>query len=289
MFNGYFAAVVTPFNDYKVDFSAFEKYIDFLINSGISGIVVCGTTGESTAMSHDEKLSLIKKAEEINSKRVKLIAGIMDPITETCVNFVKETEHLVDGFLSICPYYIRPSQNQMFDHFKCISESTDKSIIIYNVPHRTGVTLAFDTFKRLCDFKNIVGIKDCTADLSVFTRWRKEIGNHISFLSGNDDTACAAIAMGASGVISVTANIAPKMCAEMYNAFKNSDLKTFFELRDALVLIHDLMFVEPSPAPVKYALSKIGLVKNELRKPLSVISEKVQQKIDAVMNDLNLM
>ncbi len=289
MFCGYLAAVVTPFRDYNVDFPAFEKYIDFLINSGISGIVVCGTTGESTALSHDEKCLLIKKAAELTSGRVKLVAGVMEPITETCCNYVREFEKYVDGFLCICPYYLRPSQDQLYEHFKCISENTESEIIIYNIPHRTGVTLSFDTFKRLCKLKNISGIKDCTGNLAVFTTWRREIGESVSFLSGNDDTGCAALAMGASGVISVSANVVPKMCAEMYNSFREADLRRFCELRDALAPIHDLMFAEPSPGPAKYALSKLGLMKNELRRPLSVISGETQREIDAAMRKLQLI
>lgn len=288
MLDGYFAAAVTPFNNYRVDIASFEKYIDFLISSGISGIIVCGTTGESTALSYEEKLELMTVANRINSGRIKLIAGIMDPITETCIKLIKDIEDIVDGFLCICPYYVRPSQNQLYKHFETISKSTEKEIVVYNAPHRTGISIEFNVFKKLCDLNNFIGIKDCSCNLDLFTSWRIKVDKRISFLSGNDDIACAALAMGASGVISVSANIAPSLCSELYSSFKNSDLKRFCELRDMLSLLHEAMFIEPSPGPVKYALFRLGFIKNELRNPLSIVGNDTMRKIDEIIEMLSL-
>ena len=199
---------------------------------------------------------------------------------------MKKIENFVDAFLCICPFYIKPSQNQMVEHFKKLSESTGKDIILYNNPGRVGTSIGFDTLKKLSEISNVKAIKECTSDLSVFSLWRPQIKNDFSFLSGNDDSACGAFAMGAEGCISVTANIAPQLCAEMYEAFESGNLKKFGELRDKLAPIHQLMFAEPSPGPAKYALSKMGLMKNELRLPLSPISTTLQERIDYVLRGL---
>ena len=288
MIGGYIAAVVTPFNDGKIDIEAFERYISFLSNSKISGIVVCGSTGEALSLSLEEKIQLISTAQKITSGKINLFAGVIDSATHTCIDFIKKTEELVDGFLCICPFYIKPSQNQIYDHFKALSEATGKNIILYNNPGRVGTSIDFSTLKKLSSQKNIVAVKECTSDLSVFTTWRTAVKEDFAFLSGNDDTACAALAMGANGVISVTANIAPELCATLYSAIKQSNFERFCVIRDALEPLHKLMFTEPSPAPVKYALSKLGLIKEELRMPLSPISNGLKTKIDKAMRDLNL-
>ena len=286
MYKGYIAAIVTPFENGNLDFGSFESYVDYISSSKLSGFVVCGSTGESLALSEKEKIELVKKATSINNGRIKIIAGVIDSTTSSCVNFIKKVEDFVDAFLCICPFYIKPSQNQMVEHFKKLSESTKKDIILYNNPGRVGTSIGFDTLKKLSEISNIKAIKECTSDLSIFSLWRPQIKKDFNFLSGNDDSACGAFAMGAEGCISVTANIAPQLCAEMYEAFENGNLKKFGELRDKLAPIHQLMFAEPSPGPAKYALSKMGLMKNELRSPLSPISTTLQEKIDDALRGL---
>ncbi|MBR1735296.1 MAG: 4-hydroxy-tetrahydrodipicolinate synthase [Alphaproteobacteria bacterium] len=288
MLNGYIAAVVTPFSNEKLDLESFERYISFLSGSKISGIVVCGSTGESLSLSLNEKITLIQTAQKITNGKINLFAGVIDATTDNCVNFIKKTEDMVNGFLCICPFYIKPSQSQIYEHFKIISESTKKDIILYNNPGRVGTSIEFPTLKKLSTQKNIIAIKECSSDLSVFTTYRNSLKENFAFLSGNDDTACAALAMGASGVISVTANIAPDLCATAYSSFKQGNFERFGVVRDALEPLHKLMFAEPSPAPVKYALSKLGLIKNELRMPLSPISEQLKAKIDKIIHELNL-
>lgn len=288
MLNGYIPAVVSPFSNGKLDMESFEKYINYLVNSGVSGIVVCGTTGESLALSHEEKISLLKTAADICKEKITIIAGVMMAITDDAVEFMKDVEYLVDGFLCICPFYLRPSQIQIYEHFKLLSSCTKKDIILYNIPKRTGISIEYDTFSRLCEINNIVAIKDCTSDLSLFSTWRIALGRNISFLSGNDDTACGALAIGASGVISVSANLVPELCVAMYSAFHESNMHKFAELRDKLNEVHELMFKEPSPAPLKYALSKIGLMKNELRLPLQKVTQATATKIDTMIERLNI-
>lgn len=286
-YNGYIPAVVTPFSDAKLDISSFEKYVLRLVNSGVSGIVVCGSTGESLSLSEEEKLELIKTAAKINDKKIKLICGIIESATDHCTDFMKKAENMIDGFLCICPFYIKPSQNQIYNHFKTLSQSTGKDIILYNNPSRVGTVIELDTLKKLCELKNIVAIKECTSDLSVFTMWRASLKEDFSFLTGNDDTACAALAMGAQGVISVSANVVPELCTKMYENFINGNLDQFNKIRDLLAPLHNLMFSEPTPGPVKYALSKLGLMKDELRMPLSSISVELKTKIDIVIDRLN--
>ena len=288
MISGYIAAVVTPFSDGKVDIESFEKYLSFLADSKIFGVVVCGSTGESLSLSMQEKIELIKAAHRIIGGKIKLFAGVIDAATHNCLDFIKKTEEIVDGFLCICPFYIKPSQNQIYEHFKTISDATKRDIILYNNPGRVGTSIDFSTLKKLSSQKNVVAVKECTSDLSVFSTWRAAVKEDFAFLSGNDDTAAAALSMGAVGVISVTANIAPELCSTMLSAFQQNNLERFAVVRDALEPLHKLMFAEPSPGPVKYALSKLGLMKEELRMPLSPISSTLKAKIDKVMRELSL-
>jgi 4-hydroxy-tetrahydrodipicolinate synthase len=287
MLSGYIAAVVTPFSDGKVDIRAFEKYLYYLVGSGISGVVVCGSTGESLSLSEEEKIELIRSAAAVNSGKIRLIAGAIYPVTDACLRFIDRAKEYVDNFLCTCPFYIKPSQQQIYDFFKKLNDSTSRGIIIYNNPDRIGTDIKVDTFQKICELENIVGIKECSSDLSRFSARRLSIKKKFSFLSGNDSTACAALAMGATGVISVSANIAPELFVRMHNAFKQNNLESFAVLRDTLAPLHDLTFEEPSPAPVKYALSKRGMISNELRAPLSPISIELQTKIDRVIKGLS--
>ncbi len=285
-YSGYIPAVVSPFKKGKLDIDSFERYISRLVGSGITGVVVCGSTGESLSLSIEEKLELIKIAAKITNNKTKLICGVIDPVTDSCEIFMKKVEDIVDSFLCICPFYIKPSQNQIYNHFKTLSQLTTKNIILYNNPSRVGTSIGFDTLKKLCELENIIAMKECTTDLSVFTLWRSELKKNFTFLTGNDDTACAALSMGAEGVISVSANIAPELCVQMYSAFKNGNIEQFKKTRDALAPLHNLLFTEPTPGPAKYALSKQGLMQDELRMPLTPISLELKEKIDILMYKL---
>ncbi|MDR0556092.1 MAG: 4-hydroxy-tetrahydrodipicolinate synthase [Holosporaceae bacterium] len=286
MLTGYVAAVVSPFVDGKIDLVAFEKYVDHIISSGISGIAVCGSTGESLSLSMYEKIELIRRAAEVNAGRVQLIGGVVNSTTDDCLLLIRQTEKYVDYFLCVCPFYVKPSQQQIYNHFKILSEATSRKIILYNNPCRVGVNMEFDLFRRLCDIENVVALKECALDLSRFTLWRSGMREDFSFMAGNDDVACGALAMGAQGVISVSANVAPNLCVRLYNAFLQRNFSEFELIRDSLAQLHELMFTEPNPAPAKYALSRQGLVRNELRAPLSPIGDPLQKRIDGLMAKL---
>ncbi len=289
MINGYIAAVVTPFKNGKLDIKSFEKYIDYIVHSGVSGMVVVGSTGESLSLSMAEKVELVKVASRINQGKIKLLAGTIDASTDNCVEMIKSTEKDVDGYLCICPFYIKPSQEQIYNHFKTLSNATSRDIVLYNNPGRVGTSIGLETFKKSCALKNVVAIKECAGDLSRFTLWRSEVKDSFVFLTGNDDSACGALAMGADGVVSVSANVAPELCAKMYTAFKNNDTERLNILRDTLAPLHSLMFAEPSPAPAKYALSRLGYMSEELRAPLAPISQDLRNSIDMFLEKVGLI
>ena len=281
MFKGYIAAVVTPFKDGKVDFDSFGRHIEWLSNSGISGIIVCGSTGESLALSPQEQKDLIKCAREIISEKVKLIGGVISPSTDACLKLMKNSEEYVDGFLCICPPYIKPTQEQIVSHFFKLSMNTSKPIILYNNPSRVGTSIEKEAFDSLVKPWNIVAIKECSRDLSRFALWRKDLGRDFDFLTGNDDTAFGALAMGAVGVISVSANVCPRFCVAAYDSFMQGDMSAFAKYRDDLASLNSLMFAEPSPAPAKYALKRLGIIESEeVREPLTPISTDLRKKID---------
>lgn len=281
MFSGCIAAVATPFLNGRIDFQSFERYLDHIITNGIDAIVVCGSTGESLSLSLKEKIELINCATKVVNSRVKLIAGTIDPMTDNCLKIVSLTESVVDGFLSICPFYIKPSQKQIYNHFSMIHSCTKKPIILYNNPSRVGVNLELETFKRLMDLERVNAIKECSPDIVRFSLWRQYAREDFTFLTGNDDTFCAALAMGADGIISVGANIAVKMFHDFHRAFLNNDLAKFKELRVPISELSRLMFAESSPAPLKYALRKIGIIADDqMRLPLSSISGPLKSEID---------
>lgn len=289
MLSGYFSALVTPFDARQIDFESFDVYLRYIIKSGVAGFVVCGSTGESLSLSFEEKIALIKKASFINSGNLKIIAGVIEASTDSALEIIKETEDFVDGFLCICPYYVKPSQKQIYEHLFTLSEATKKDIIIYNNPGRVGTSINFDVLNDLVNSaENIIAIKECDVNLNRFCLWRTKMKKEFSFLTGNDDTAAAALAFGALGVISVTANIAPALCVQMFDSLKHGDLKTFFETRDKLAELHQLMFQEPSPAPLKYALSRLGLMKPDVRRPLAEISSSLKYDIDICLKNLRI-
>lgn len=284
MFKGYISAVVTPFKDGNVDFQAFEKYISWLSDSGISGVVVCGSTGESLSLTVQEHADLIKVASKVVSKKIKLIGGVICSSTETCLKLMRNSEEYVDGFLCICPFYIKPSQEQIVSHFSKLNANTSKPIILYNNPKRVGTSIEKEAFDSLVKLKNIVAVKECSCDLSRFALWRKDLNKDFDFLTGNDDSAFGALAMGAVGVISVSANICPHLCVSAYDSFMRGDMQKFSHYRDALAELNSLMFAEPSPAPAKYALNRLGLMSAEVREPLTPISTELQKKIDEFLD-----
>lgn len=250
------------------------------------GVVVCGSTGESLSLTIQEQADLIKVANKVISGRIKLIGGVICSSTEICLNLMKNSEEYVDGFLCICPFYIKPSQEQIVSHFSKLNANTSKPIILYNNPKRVGTSIEKKAFDSLVRLENILAIKECSYDLSRFTLWRRGVTKDFDFLTGNDDSAFGALAMGAVGVISVSANVCPQLCVLAYNAFMNGDMRNFSRLRDVLAVLHSLMFAEPSPAPAKYALNRLDMMSAEVREPLTPISVDLRRKIDEFLDKI---
>ncbi|MDE1147950.1 MAG: 4-hydroxy-tetrahydrodipicolinate synthase [Azospirillaceae bacterium] len=266
---GSLVALITPFTDGKVDERAFQALVDWQVKEGTHGLVPCGTTGESPTLSHEEHRRLVELCVEVADSRVPVVAGTGSNSTAEAISLTKHAKAVgADAALVVTPYYNKPTQEGLYQHFKAIHDAADLPIIIYNIPGRSVIDMSIATMARLAALPNIVGVKDATADLVRPLRTRLEVGADFIQLSGEDATATAFLAQGGVGCISVTANVAPRLCAEMQNAWVRGDMVEMARIRDLLMPLHHAMFVETSPAPVKYAASLLGLCRPELRLPL---------------------
>lgn len=283
-FAGSIVALVTPFKNGKVDLDAFQKLVDWQVVSGTHGLVPCGTTGETPTLSRAEHQAVIKACVEAADGRVPVIAGAGSNSTADAVELARFAEKAgADGILAVTPYYNKPGQEGMFRHFKTVNDAVGLPIVLYNVPGRTGVELSVETVLRLSALKNVVGIKDASVDLSRPLLMHAALGDRFALLSGEDATVAAYLAQGGHGCISVTANVAPKACADLHTAWMKKDWKTFARLRDKLSALHRALFLETNPAPAKYALSKLGMVKDELRLPLIPVSPSTRAALESAM------
>lgn len=290
MFEGYFVAIVTPLKNGTVDFEAYQRELDWVIDNGIHGIIVCGTTGEALTLTLEERASMVEFTVSYVNKRVPIVAGVGSPSTyETLAQMELVQRYDIDGIMAQCPYYIKPTQDGLFIHFKAVAENTNLPVILYNNPGRAAVDLAVATLEKLMVFSNIIALKEASSDLSRVTILKQKLRPGFYIMAGNDDTAAGALAMGASGVVSVTANVAPKHCVEMYNCFISQNYTGFEKRRDRLMQLHKALFVEPNPIPVKYALSLLGIIKNELRSPLTPLSEYNKNTVRCAMQNLGLI
>jgi len=292
MFFGSIPAVITPFSDNKVDYDSFEKIINFLIENNSNGIVPCGTTGESPTLSHDEHKKIIEESIRIADKRVPIIAGTGSNNTHEAIDYTKHAESAgANAALVVTPYYNKPTQSGLYEHFKTIAESTSLPIIIYNIPGRSIVDMSIETMIELSKINNITGVKDATNDLfrPLLTKTKLNKENNFSFLSGEDGTSLAFLAQGGHGCISVTANVAPKLCSELQLAWRNKELDRAQEINLKLANLHQALFIESSPGPVKYAAHLIGLCKPDVRLPLVNIQENTKKIIKDCLNELKLI
>ena len=268
-FQGSIVALVTPFKNGAVDKPALKSLIDWHIAEGTHGIVPVGTTGESPTLSHDEHEAVVAETVEIVGGRVPVIAGTGSNNTIEAIRF---TQHAAaagaDAALVVAPYYNKPTQDGMFEHFRAIHDSAEIPIILYNVPGRTVADISVETVARLAKLPRVVGVKDATADLTRPSLTRLQAGTDFIQLSGEDGTALGFNAHGGVGAISVTANVAPRLCAEFQEATLRGDYAQALELQDRLMPLHKALFAESSPAPTKYALSVLGKCENEIRAPL---------------------
>jgi 4-hydroxy-tetrahydrodipicolinate synthase len=274
MFKGYNTALITPFKDGKVDEGAFGSHVERQIGAGIHGLVPCGTTGESPTLSHDEHMRVIELCIEIADGRVPVIAGTGSNSTEEAIGLTRHAKEAgADGALMVTPYYNKPTQEGMYRHYSAVADAVDIPIVIYNIPARSVVNMTVETMARLAKHANIAGVKDATADLVRPALTRLAIGADFCQLSGEDATAVPFFAQGGHGCISVTSNIAPKLCVALFDAWGAGDMKTVAELNDRLMPVHEALFIESNPAPVKYAASLLGMCADEVRAPLCEMAE----------------
>jgi 4-hydroxy-tetrahydrodipicolinate synthase len=285
VFKGSIVALVTPFKKGKVDFDAYQKLAEWHVKSGTHGIVPCGTTGETPTISEAEHKSLISACVEAVAGRIPVIAGAGSNATETAVDFARYAEKAgADGILVVTPYYNKPTQEGMFQHYKHVNNATGLPVILYNVPGRTGVEISVETVVRCAtQLKNVKGIKDASIDLARPLAMRVELGGDFALLSGEDATVAGYLAQGGHGCISVTANIVPQLSADLHNAWQKKDLATFSRLRDLLLPLHKSLFIESNPAPAKYCLTRMGKISGEIRLPLLPVSKSSQKALDAAM------
>tara|TARA_X000000950_G_scaffold275937_1_gene363043 strand:- start:785 stop:1657 length:873 start_codon:yes stop_codon:yes gene_type:complete len=290
MFKGSIPAVITPFDGDKVDYSSLYNVLNHLIVNGSHGLVPCGTTGESPTLSHDEHKKIIEETIRIADKRVPVIAGTGSNNTLEAIEFTEHAENSgADAALVVTPYYNKPTQSGLYEHFKIIAEKTNIPIIIYNIPGRSIVDMTIETMIELSKLKNIIGVKDATNDLFRPLLTRKKMQNEFCYLSGEDGTALAYLAQGGHGCISVTANVAPKLCSEMHVAWRDGNVEKAQEINLKLSLLHNALFIESSPGPVKYAAYLLGLCNEYSRLPLSEIKEETKKLVKDCMQELKLL
>ena len=286
---GSIPALVTPMRGSKVDEQAFRKFVSWQIEQGSHGLVPCGTTGESPTLSHDEHMRVVALCVEETAGRVPVIAGAGSNSTDEAIGLTRHAKEVgADAALHVTGYYNKPSQEGMYRHFMAIAEAVNIPILLYNIPGRAIVDISVETMARLARHPNIIGVKDATGNMARPSRERNACDKSWRMLSGNDDSALGYMAHGGHGCISVTANVAPKLCAEFQDACLRGAYDRARELQDKLMPLHDALFCEPSPAPVKYALSLLGFCTPEVRLPLVELTEAGRAQVKVAMQAAGL-
>jgi len=281
---GSMPALITPFRGGKLDEGAYRRFIGWQIAEGSNGLVPAGTTGESATLSHEEHNRVVEICVEESAGRLPVVAGAGSNSTVEAIALTRHAKSVgADAVLSVSPYYNKPTQEGLYRHFASIAETVDIPVIVYNIPGRSVVEISVETMERLAKIANIIGVKDATANLVRPTRERAACGHDFRLLSGEDGTALGYMAHGGHGCISVTANVAPRLCAEFQTACLAGDYARARELHDRLMPLHDAMFCEASPAPVKHAVSLLGRCEDEVRLPIVAASEAARGRIRAVM------
>lgn len=290
MFKGSMTALITPFRDGAVDEKAFAAFVDWQLAEGTHAVIPCGTTGESPTLSHEEHHRVTAICIEVAKGRAPVIAGTGSNSTEEAVSLSRHAQKAgADALLVVTPYYNKPNPEGQYLHFKAIAEAVDLPIFIYNIPGRSVIDMSVATMARLAKLPNIVGVKDATADLTRPLKVRTEIGAKFCQLSGEDATVTAFLAQGGVGCISVSANVAPRLCSELHTAWQSGDFAKVWELRDRLMPLHDAMFCETSPAPVKYAASLLGRALPDCRLPIAPMSAEGRAKVEGALKKVGLI
>jgi len=290
MFLGSFVALITPFNNNRVDEAALRNLVDFQIEQGSQGLIPVGTTGESCVLKNVEHKSVVKIVVEQCAGRVPVIAGAGSNNPAEALEYAQYAQEVgADGVLCVAGYYNRPSQEGLYRHFKMIHDNTDIAMLIYNIPPRAVVDVEPHTLAKLAKLTNVVGVKDATGDLNRINLEQQLVDKEFSFFSGEDASALAYHALGGSGCISVTANVAPKLCAQMQQLCLQGRYTQARAVHKKLLPLHQALFLEPSPAGVKYAAQLLGLCSQEVRLPIVEVSEETKAKIFNALSQLQLM
>ena len=291
MFKRSLVALITPMRaDGSIDEKAYADFVDWQINEGTNAIVPVGTTGESPTLSHDEHKRVVEIAIDVARGRVPVIAGTGSNSTAEAIELTRHAKKAgADAALIVTPYYNKPTQEGMYLHFSTIADTVDLPIIIYNIPPRSVVDMSVETMARLSAHRNIVGVKDATANLARPLHTRRSCGAGFCQLSGEDHTAVSFLAAGGDGCISVTANVAPRLCSDMHNAWQEGRVNEAISIQDRLVPLHDALFSETSPGPVKFAASLLGKTSEYCRLPLAPLAEATRQRVRSAMTEVGLL
>ena len=291
MFKGSIPALITPFKNGVIDEKGFQDFVEWQISQGSHGLVPMGTTGESPTVSHDEHRRVVELCVEVSNHRIPVIAGAGSNNTTEAVELAKHAEKVgAEAVLVVTPYYNKPNQRGLFEHFKAVNDAIGIPIIIYNIPGRSIIDMTVETMAKLYnECANIKGVKDATADMQRTSMQRRILGEEFCQLSGEDGTALGFMAHGGHGCISVTANVAPKQCAEFQEACISGDYDSALKYQDSLILLHKALFHEPSPGGAKYALSVLGKIENELRLPITPVSSETEKLIKEAMDVAGLL
>ena len=293
MFKGSNVALITPFKNDRLDEESYIKLIHFQIDNGTSGLVPAGTTGESPTLSHEEHQKVIDLCIKESNGKIPVIAGTGSNSTAEAISLTKHAEKAgADGALIVTPYYNKPTQEGLYQHYKSINDQCGIPIIIYNIPGRSVIDMSVDTMARLYELKNIVGVKDATGNLDRVNQQLEKMGKDFIQLTGNDDTALEFNKRGGVGAISVTANVAPKLCSEFQKFSKlddESSLKEAKKLDEKLQPLHHSLFVESNPSPVKYAAKLLGLCEDDVRLPLVKITDSTKEIVKKALHSANLI
>ena len=293
MFKGSNVALITPFKNNELDVDSYVKLIHFHLKNGTNGLVPAGTTGESPTLSHKEHEQVIELCVKEVKGKVPIIAGTGSNSTDEAISLTKHAEKAgADGALVVTPYYNKPTQEGLYQHYKAINDNTNLPIIIYNIPSRCVIDMSVDTMARLYELKNIAGVKDATGDLNRLDQSKKKLGPEFIQLTGEDGLAYEFNKRGGVGIISVTANIAPKLCSDMqkYSKSKSDNEKNEANRIDQILQpLHKSLFIESNPAPVKYAAKILGLCDDEIRLPLVKIKKETEEKVKKALSSAKLI
>ncbi len=283
-FRGSFTALVTPFRNGALDEDAFRRLVEWQIAEGTSGLVPVGTTGESPTLSHDEHKQVVEWCVETADGRVPVVAGAGSNSTKEAIELSQHAEKAgANAVLVVTPYYNKPTQEGLYRHYQAINDAIGIPIIIYNIPSRSVIDMSVDTMKRLFDLSNIAGVKDATANVIRVSLQRGAMGPDLNQLSGEDASALGFMAHGGHGCISVTSNVAPRLCAAFQSACLKGDYAGALEFQDKLMPLHTALFLETNPAPAKYALSVLGKCAETVRLPMVAVSEQTRAAVRAAM------